>query len=570
MKFKLNEKYNLVEKYILAEASKKFILTEADEDLRQQFQNILTEIANKYKNVIANFDKLSALNLENSKLKTLETDMLKELANTNGDTSIARGKIKSYLSAIKQYINSLGIAGEKSSNIIKSIDDNLQLATDENISADEYTTLKNNLNAIISAFDSNFRLALKNTVKTNLEKAFSNLKANIELIKNKNENGHYPLDNTSDNDLKTIIDRLTNLSEDLDGSEILDIDVEQYFDNSLEALININNEVNLLASNKAVRRTNGNRPDWLEKMKLTGGDPEARKAVYDEYLTTVWGDLAEDIRHISVGEKNIFFSQCQHFGFYPEENPFIFFLKQNPQLLKSMNQFGYAYLNDAYVDNMITDDDLKGIGILKKSNIIFGADLYTKSQSDFDDYLYLQKQLVSTFKKTKLVNPIVATRYDQTTDTALEQFNVDVFFEPGNTLAENERHGNMSNHLKLLKVINQEIEQAFGLTIKKETKTKNVDPEEIKKILNMLNNDKDEVIQAILYLFSAKAGDTAATVRTELEAYPEIMQASFDSLDADLISKFYRLFSTYNITKDNIADILTSLADGVKLEKKAV
>ena len=45
---------------------------------------------------------LSALNLENSKLKTLETDMLKELANTNGDTSIARGKIKSYLSAIKQ------------------------------------------------------------------------------------------------------------------------------------------------------------------------------------------------------------------------------------------------------------------------------------------------------------------------------------------------------------------------------------------------------------------------------------------------------------------------------------
>lgn len=563
MKFKLNEKYILAEKRHLIE---RYILTEADEGLRQQFQNILTEISNKYKNVIANFDKLLALNSESSKLKTLETDMLKELANTSGDTNIARGKIKSYLEAIKQYINSSGLTGEKSNNILKNIDDNIQLAADENISADNYNTLRNNLNAIISAFGNDFDFDIEATIKTNLEKAFNDLKRNVDLIKNKNEDGHYPLDNTSDSDLKTIIGRLTTISEDLDDTKILNIDVTQYFDDSLEALKDINNEVNLLASNKAVRRSNGNRPNWLEKMKFAGSDIEARKAVYEEYLTTVWGDLAEDIKRISVGEKNIFFAQCQYFGFYPEENPFIFFLKQNPQLLKNMDQFGYAYLNDAYVDGKITDNDLKGTGELKKSNIIFGQDLYTKSRSDFNEYLYLQKQVVNTFKKTKLANPIVASRYDQTTGTALEQFNIDIFFEPGNILAENEKHGNISNHLKLLTVIPQEIEQAFGLTIEKEPATKDVD---IAEMLNALHNDKNEVIQAILYLFSTKAGDNASAVRTKLEIYPEIMNTQFNPLDANLISKLYRLFSTYNITKDNIANVLTGLADGVKLEKKA-
>lgn len=563
MKFKLNEKYILAEKRHLIE---RYILTEADEGLRQQFQNILTEISNKYKNVIANFDKLLALKSESSKLKTLETDMLKELANTSGDTNIARGKIKSYLEAIKQYINSSGLTGEKSNNILKNIDDNIQLAADENISADNYNTLRNNLNAIISAFGNDFDFDIEATIKTNLEKAFNDLKRNVDLIKNKNEDGHYPLDNTSDSDLKTIIGRLTTISEDLDDPKILNIDVTQYFDDSLEALKDINNEVNLLASNKAVRRSNGNRPNWLEKMKFAGSDLEARKAVYEEYLTTVWGDLAEDIKRISVGEKNIFFAQCQHFGFYPEENPFIFFLKQNPQLLKNMDQFGYAYLNDAYVDGKITDNDLKGTGELKKSNIIFGQDLYTKSRSDFNEYLYLQKQVVNTFKKTKLANPIVASRYDQTTGTALEQFNIDIFFEPGNILAENEKHGNISNHLKLLTVIPQEIEQAFGLTIEKEPATKDVD---IAEMLNALHNDKNEVIQAILYLFSTKAGDNASAVRTKLEIYPEIMNTQFNPLDANLISKLYRLFSAYNITKDNIANVLTGLADGVKLEKKA-
>lgn len=563
MKFKLNEKYILAEKRHLIE---RYILTEADEGLRQQFQNILTEISNKYKNIIATFDKLLALKSESSKLKTLETDMLKELANTSGDTNIARGKIKSYLEAIKQYINSSGLTGEKSNNILKNIDDNIQLAADENISADNYNTLRNNLNAIISAFGNDFDFDIEATIKTNLEKAFNDLKRNVDLIKNKNEDGHYPLDNTSDSDLKTIIGRLTTISEDLDDPKILNIDVTQYFDDSLEALKDINNEVNLLASNKAVRRSNGNRPNWLEKMKFAGSDLEARKAVYEEYLTTVWGDLAEDIKRISVGEKNIFFAQCQHFGFYPEENPFIFFLKQNPQLLKNMDQFGYAYLNDAYVDGKITDNDLKGTGELKKSNIIFGQDLYTKSRSDFNEYLYLQKQVVNTFKKTKLANPIVASRYDQTTGTALEQFNIDIFFEPGNILAENEKHGNISNHLKLLTVIPQEIEQAFGLTIEKEPATKDVD---ITEMLNALHNDKNEVIQAILYLFSTKAGDNASAVRTKLEIYPEIMNTQFNPLDANLISKLYRLFSTYNITKDNIANVLTGLADGVKLEKKA-
>ena len=599
MKFKLNEKYILAEKRHLIE---RYILTEADSGLKQQFQNILTEISNKYKNVIANFDKLLALKSESSKLKTLETDvqkeltkipmsisltrdknekkLRKELANLSAAANIAKGKIKSYLEAVKQYINSSGLTGEKSSSIIKNIDGTIQLANDENISAGDYnalknsinnlknniTTLKNNINTIINTFNNYFDFDIEPIIKTNLEKAFNALKGNIDLIKNKNENGHYPLDNTSDSDLKTIIDRLTTISENLDDTKILNIDVEQYFDDSIEALKDINNEVNLLASNKAVRRSNGNRPNWLEKMKFAGNDIEARKAVYEEYLTTVWGDLAEDIKRISVGEKNIFFAQCQHFGFYPEENPFIFFLKQNPQLLKNMDQFGYAYLNDAYVDGKITDNDLKGTGELKKSNIIFGQDLYTKSRSDFNEYLYLQKQVVDTFKKTKLANPIVASRYDQTTGTALEQFNIDIFFEPGNILAENEKHGNISNHLKLLTVIPQEIEQAFGLTIEKEPAAKDVD---ITEMLNALHNDKNEVIQAILYLFSTKAGDNASAVRTKLEIYPELMNTQFNPLDANLISRLYRLFSAYNITKDNIVNVLTGLADGVKLEKKA-
>ena len=312
MKFKLNEKYILAEKRHLIE---RYILTEADEGLKQQFQNILTEISNKYKNVIANLDKLLALKSESSKLKILETDaqkeltkipmsisltrdknekkLRKELANLSAAANIAKGKIKSYLEAIKQYINSSGLTGEKSSNIIKNIDGTIQLANDENISAGDYnalknsinnlknniTTLKNNINTIISAFNNYFDFDIEPIIKTNLEKAFNALKGNIDLIKNKNENGHYPLDNTSDSDLKTIIGRLTTISENLDDVEILNIDVAQYFDDSLEALKDINNEVNLLASNKAVRRSNGNRPNWLEKMKFAGSDIEARKAI---------------------------------------------------------------------------------------------------------------------------------------------------------------------------------------------------------------------------------------------------------------------------------------------------
>ena len=48
LRLKLNEKYILAEKRHLIE---RYILTEADEGLRQQFQSILTEISNKYKRV---------------------------------------------------------------------------------------------------------------------------------------------------------------------------------------------------------------------------------------------------------------------------------------------------------------------------------------------------------------------------------------------------------------------------------------------------------------------------------------------------------------------------------------
>ena len=139
-------------------------------------------------------------------------------------------------------------------------------------------------------------------------------------------------------------------------------------------------------------------------------------------------------------------------GFTADKNPFIVFLKKmkdKSSFISALKQKPSAYscIHNAYVDKLISADDLCQTGIAREANIIFSPFLYNKPIADIQKYLVIQATVLHLFNDTagapKFIDYLPADKEAHPAPTLLkekynkkpEEFITDLFYQKGNVLA---------------------------------------------------------------------------------------------------------------------------------------
>lgn len=528
-----------------------------------------TETANKFKSVTTKAEPAYTLDDNTNSTNYKISDSSTVNRTTFNDTSAINAAIienelkkestnfvkaaKNFITNLTEYVKNTGATSNKISDLLQQLAD-IDKSLDNNVpTIDEWiATIDNFLNLVnsVTKGDSPINLSKLNSLKIDeLSENYSRIQKVVLTIKNSDKNY---LKTIKNQELEPIINKLNLEAAKIDNKTALSTNVIDYITQSIEALDKIADELELLILNRSTKQQN-NKINWEEQFKLADST-EAAAAIWEDYFTKEWGKDADNIKRINAGT-NAFTQECLALGFYEDSNPFIYFLKHNKKLLDILTPYSYGSLHNAYINKAISKADLMGQGELGQYNIIFSQDLYTKSNAEFPQYLNLQYSASKQFQKGNFVSKVVANRY---TDK-LQNFIVDLFFNPGNIFASDKQPGNFKDKLYSISEIEQKIAKSFGIASDNALKDP-INNDTIDKIITALNNNKADIINAILYLYISKAGQNAAKIKSVLDKYPEIAQASKNMLDADNIIKFTTLFNNYNINAADVQNIIEKLA----------
>lgn len=127
--------------------------------------------------------------------------------------------------------------------------------------------------------------------------------------------------------------------------------------------------------------------DWGERYRSS----KNKTAFWDVYFKKVW-NKSDQLYNKVLEISEAFKQELEAFGFKKEINPMIEFVEKYWQRFTHDN---YVAIHDGLAKNYINKKDVKGLGKLKNSNIIFSKDLYTKSYEKIVEYLELQKGLIN-------------------------------------------------------------------------------------------------------------------------------------------------------------------------------
>ncbi len=251
-------------------------------------------------------------------------------------------------------------------------------------------------------------------------------------------------------------------------------------------------------------------------------------------------------------------------GFDANENPFIYFLKNNKNLLKALNAFSYGALHNAFVRDYVTDAMLRGRGTLGTDNIIFSQSLYSDHYEDLLEYLRLQSAALKCLKNNKFITATLAKRYAGKPN----DFIIDLLYSPGNTLAIEKQPGNIKGTLKSPLQIRKELEGCFNISLEaqaKDDKKEKLTDSALQVILTKLNKNKDDAIALIRYIYEKlRNANNVSSLQKIISKYPEIASASINESD---IMRVGNLITNYNIKPGKeFGDLVDAIAKNVGIK----
>jgi hypothetical protein len=251
-------------------------------------------------------------------------------------------------------------------------------------------------------------------------------------------------------------------------------------------------------------------------------------------------------------------------GFDANENPFIYFLKNNKNLLKVLNAFSYGALHNAFVRDYVTDAMLRGKGALGTDNVIFSPSLYSDHYDDLLEYLHLQSEALNYLKTKKFITATLAQRYtDKPND-----FIIDLFYAPGNTLAVERQAGNIKGKLKSLLQIRKELEGCFDISLEaqaKDDQKEKLTNSALQAILTKLNRNKTDAIALIRYVYEKlRDANNVDSLQKIISKYPEIASADINESD---IKRVGGLISNYIIKPGKeFEDFVSAIAKDIGIK----
>lgn len=583
MKFILNEKYILREKLILTEADEDFIKALAAFDAGYE-KNIKTFQEVK--------EKLSTLTAENTAytndqlLNKIEQVNKNISADSLGDIEILKSSVREATDAAKDWVQSVLDKTKKNATIaqefpqLNNVIDRLSDYTvpGKNDKARDLDVDEKNIKEHWKAFYSKIIMLLSVTPTTN-SKEITDLITNLEqIINSKTLQELNSAENIKIKD-KALVNAITKLVSDFDILNTAIAELSSKFDTDSKSLTSddfnntINKEKSVLSDITTIEdgktmsavgqqvkkgsQTNDT-TNWKAELNMAGTEEEKRAVWLRFYEKTFGKEYVEQIRKINTGT-NAFASECLEMGFGENDNPFIYFLKNNKSILMSLNQFSYGALHNAFARDYISDATLRGKGKLGTNNVIFNKSLYRDHSEELLDYLKLQKQALQHFRSSKFITGTLKNRYNNQID-----FISDLFYKPGNTLAVDRKAGNIKNELKTLIQIRKELEACFNVSIGSDSKVKEQEQltnAALKVVLAKLKKNKGDSITAVLYAYEKlRNAQNVKGLSAILNRYPEIASASLQPTDVQAIEKAGRLLDGYQLKATDFETFVDAVA----------
>lgn len=324
----------------------------------------------------------------------------------------------------------------------------------------------------------------------------------------------------------------------------------------------------------------GRAADWDTMYNnLNPLDSEASKAFWSDYYNSYWGNNADYIK--SLG--NSFIIEVEAKGFTELTNPFITYIKR--VLIEKnvpIKVETYNAIHDAYLDNRITDEDLKNSSIAKNKvflgevNIINSPDLFTYSYDNILEYLDLQWAAVrqindaskneSSFKNDILNNRYKIDRSEE--DTAktvfIKTFMTDLFYAPGNLMStkaerDSSNSGDLSGKLNSLSDIKIALQACFAVvTDTKEGKEIPLSITDIEPLIDTTADARD----IISYLITTT--DPAYFMQA-VEKYPSLSSHSA-VLSKDFATKKAVKLNKFKVTKKDLPELIQQIANRMSIK----
>ena len=585
MKFILNEKYILKEKMILTEAEDPEIV------------KILTEFENTYKTCVTDFEKikekLSSLTTESGNFTN--TQLLNKLEQVNknitsdnlGDIEILKSSVKSAIESTETWLTDTLAKSDKSATLagkfpqVNNVIDRLKDYTvaGKNANARDTDTDEKNIKAHWVDF---YKLVsgLLSTSKTANSEDIEKLNANLdkildsETLKTLNSDENKKIKDKANikivnsliesfNNLKTALDEISQ-KFDKDSGSLSATDYKNAIgleEQVLEIVSKLeDSKVMSAASKQAKKGSKSNTADWKAAIDLAETEEEKQQVWFKFYAATFGEANVDQIRKINLGT-NAFASECLEFGFNENENPFIYFLKHNGAILKALDQFSYGALHNAFARGYVDSADLRGNGDLGTNSVIFSPSLYRDNYENLLEYLRLQDEALKYFKSGKFITNTLKQRYTNQND-----FIIDLFYNPGNTLAVERKAGNIKNQIKTLLQIRKELEGCFGISV--EANTQDNQQEELTdsalKVILAKIKTKEDAIAIVRYTYEKIRNAANVKKLSEvINTYPEIASAKLTERDVERVGG---IVDNYNLKPTNFKGFVDAIAKAMKIK----
>ena len=310
------------------------------------------------------------------------------------------------------------------------------------------------------------------------------------------------------------------------------------------------------AAKKSSRSSTDN---WQAELNLASTQEEKTKVWLRFYEKTFGKEHVEQIRKINTGT-NAIASECLEMGFDENDNPFIYFLKHNKNLLPVMNQFSYGALHNAFARGYIAGEDLRGKGALGTSSVIFSPSLYRDHYDDLLEYLRLQSEALRLFKTKDFITDALKKRYTNGAD-----FVIDLFYSPGDALAVKRKTGSVKNGLKSLLQIRRELEGCFNTSINAgngDDAKERLTDSALKALVAKLKGNRDDSIAAVLYAYQKiRTQDNIRRLNAILDRYPEIVNSNLGIKSVAAIDRVGGLIDGYELKPTDFQGFVKAVAD---------
>lgn len=582
MKFVLTEKYTLRER---------FILTEADDNFAKALSAFGADYEKSAQTLQELREKLSMLTDESTAytntqlLNKIEQVNKNVSANALGDIEILKSSVREAIEAAKSWLESVLDKTKKNATVAKefpqlnNIIDRLGDYTvpGKNASARDLDTDEKNIKAHWKDFYGRIAPLLSVSPTAN-SKEISELIENLdEIIASETLRDLNSLANAKIKN-KALIELIKKLISDYDALKTTAKDLSDKFDSDSTSL-NASDFENAIEKEKAVladihavedgktmnaagklakKGSRSDTDDWRAELDLAETREEKQRVWLRFYEKTFGKERVSQIRKINA-DTNAFASECLELGFSTNENPFIYFLQANKDILAVLDQFSYGSLHNAFARGYISSDDLRNKGTLGTSNVIFNRSLYRDHYKDILEYLGLQSEALHYFKSGEFITDTLKNRYRSDID-----FITDLFYKPGDTLAVSKKAGNIKNDLKPLLQIRKELEGCFNVSVGAGGQTnaqERLTDSALRALTAKLKGDRNDSIASVLYAYQKmRRPDNVRQLNAILDKYPEIANSNLGVRSAPAIERIGNLIDAYSMKTSDFQPFVDAVA----------